>query len=404
MSDPFSIVAGSFAVLGVVDVVLRANVACSRFLSAIRDAPGEIDRLRTYIEESKVLIEAFMKHLNGSRTDSTPVAAPMNEALSLFKSSIKVLSRELSFLRNLEARHKGTNKIWSACKFHLDERKVSNCLRRFKHAKSTLCTALLLIEGYVTPVCQPFYQSELKFNRKQAALNRKTIVNTTKQGFEHLNTTISIQNQDLSLILSNQSKVMNAQESLVYNSKLQTRHATLVRQELRKADKFDRTQHAKTRAKIAEGNQVIIDTISSKLMNLRVNVLAAMEYTREDRFMGKLQEITIDKVFKEIIIDKLFPKSSYQTTYGSSATTPTGSSKPDVTLKASVKCYQFLTDIEDAPAEIESLRTCLKDDTAVIKILKRHVEDMRSPDSPTFIPAPELLPTINQFSAAVTAF
>ena len=147
MSDPFSLVASSFAVLGAVDVVLKASVACCHFLSQIRDAPNEIRDLRSRIEENKVLIEAFMKHFHEVQNTATSSAtSTMTEALKLFESSTNSFKRELKALERFRDKYTSKRKIWSALKYHLDDRKVTRCVRNLENAKSGLCAALSSVE------------------------------------------------------------------------------------------------------------------------------------------------------------------------------------------------------------------------------------------------------------------
>lgn len=148
MTDPFTLAAGSFAVLGVVDVVLRASIECCRFLSALKDAPEEITRLCSCIETNKLLVESFKKHLDGLQSlAATLSTTDTKEALKLFESSVKSFDRELSNLKLLETRYKVKNKIWSSIKYHLDDRKVNKFLRNLENAKSGLCAALSLVGG-----------------------------------------------------------------------------------------------------------------------------------------------------------------------------------------------------------------------------------------------------------------
>lgn len=148
MADPFSLAAGTFAVVGVADVVLKASIECCRFLPTIKGAPEEIIRLQTRIEENRALAEAFITHLNGLQNIVIGTAIPrMEKALKLFEKSVKSFNRDLTALIILEARYKGTSKLWSAVRHVLDEKKLSKCLGSLENAKSMLSTALLLVEG-----------------------------------------------------------------------------------------------------------------------------------------------------------------------------------------------------------------------------------------------------------------
>lgn len=148
MADPLSLAAGSFAVVGVVDVVLRASVECCRFLSALKDAPEEIGRLQSCIETNKALVESFKTHLGEQRGLAAALSAThAEEALKLFESSIKSFDRELSALKLLATRYAAKRKLWGSIKYHLDDRKVNQSLRNLENAKSGLCAAFSLVGG-----------------------------------------------------------------------------------------------------------------------------------------------------------------------------------------------------------------------------------------------------------------
>lgn len=152
MPDPFSIAASSFAVVGVADVVLRASVECYRFLSEIKDAPAEIDKLRLCIKENEELVRALKDYLNESRNPASTISASavdLNLVLDRFGSSVRALQRELNTLVVLTKKYRGTTKTWGRIKWLLDERKICKTLERVERSKSTLSVALSLVEGFV---------------------------------------------------------------------------------------------------------------------------------------------------------------------------------------------------------------------------------------------------------------
>jgi len=147
MPDPFSLAASSFAVVGVVDVVVKASIECCLFLSAIKGAPEGIRMLKIRIEENKALSEAFITHLKLPSISIASTTSRMEPSLKLFEKSVKSFHRELTALKILEARYKGTSKLWSAVKYVFDEKKLNKCLVSLENAKSMLSAALQLIEG-----------------------------------------------------------------------------------------------------------------------------------------------------------------------------------------------------------------------------------------------------------------
>lgn len=155
MADPFSITASSFAVVGAADVVVRLSLECHRFLSEIKDAPEEIDRLRTSIKENRELVDTLMKHLADLRDPTSSISSStidLSPAINQTNSSVRALQRELNALLLLSKKYNGGNKTWERVKWVLDERKISKCLERLERTKSTLGVVLLLLEGFVEPM------------------------------------------------------------------------------------------------------------------------------------------------------------------------------------------------------------------------------------------------------------
>jgi len=148
MTDPFSVATSSFAVVGLADVVLRASKEFCQFLSAIKDAPTEVERLRCCIYENTLLVEdskRYWEELKDSASLTSSSATTLSQALPQFTSALKALGRELSALDTLAKRHNGIAKSWGKIKWVLDERKINKSLQRFEVSKSTLVAALVLV-------------------------------------------------------------------------------------------------------------------------------------------------------------------------------------------------------------------------------------------------------------------
>jgi hypothetical protein len=64
MADPLSVVASSFAVVGVADIVLRTCLKCRQFLSDIEDAPTSIETLETCLRSNISLVQTLRNHVN----------------------------------------------------------------------------------------------------------------------------------------------------------------------------------------------------------------------------------------------------------------------------------------------------------------------------------------------------
>lgn len=153
MVDPFSVVASSFAVIGVADVVLRTSCEVCRFLSEIKDAPLEIENLRRCIHENTLLVHTskqYMEALKDQASSESPSAADLSRAIGLFTSAIRALDRELGALVALSKRHCGARRSWGTVKWVLDQRKISNSLQKLEHSKSTLNNALVLAGRFVS--------------------------------------------------------------------------------------------------------------------------------------------------------------------------------------------------------------------------------------------------------------
>ena len=148
MTDPFSVAAGSFAVVGVADVVLRAGKDFCQFLRAIQDAPTEVESLRCCIEDAVILVQdlrRYWQELKQSDPSTSSSAASLNQALPQFQRALRTFDRELSSLLTLAKRYKGSSKRWAMIKWVLDERKILKSLQNLEVAKTTLGVALVLV-------------------------------------------------------------------------------------------------------------------------------------------------------------------------------------------------------------------------------------------------------------------
>jgi hypothetical protein len=149
MAEPFSVATGSFAVIGLADVVLRAGKEFYQFLDTIKEAPTEVERLRYCIHDNTLLVEES-KHYWQDLKDRAPLTSSsstttLSRALPQFTSALRSLDRELSTLVTLVKRHDGITKSWGRIKWVLDERKILKSLQKLEISESTLLTALLLV-------------------------------------------------------------------------------------------------------------------------------------------------------------------------------------------------------------------------------------------------------------------
>jgi hypothetical protein len=148
MADPFSVVASSFAVIGLTDVVLRAGKEVHQFLNSIQDAPTEVERLRCSIHDNTLLVEESKRYwdeLKKSTSSTSSSITSLSQAVPQFTSALRTLDRELSALVLLAKRHGGTTKSWARIRWVLDERKVLKILQRLEVSKSTLGVGLMLV-------------------------------------------------------------------------------------------------------------------------------------------------------------------------------------------------------------------------------------------------------------------
>jgi hypothetical protein len=142
----FETAASAFAVVGVVDVLLRTGRDLYSFLRDVADAPEELRRLCDSIKDNLTLYETSRQCRNDLQ-NRTASGAVSNALISL-ESANKALSRELQSLKLLVAKFKGV-KTWSRVKYVLNESKVSKAVTALEYAKSLLANSLTLACRFV---------------------------------------------------------------------------------------------------------------------------------------------------------------------------------------------------------------------------------------------------------------
>lgn len=97
--------------------------------------------------------------------------------------------------------------------------------------------------------------------------------------------------QELSIITANQVKVLEGQEKVIIHS---TQKSSLIQKDLLKAARICQTENDKTRGEVTDGNQKVINTITSKLEELRMAIpksrAVARNINREICFIGASRE------------------------------------------------------------------------------------------------------------------
>jgi len=75
----------------------------------------------------------------------------------------------------------------------------------------------------------------------------------------------------------------------------------------------------------------------------------------------------------------------------------------DVVLRASIECCRFLSEINGAPAEIDRLQTCIKENMGLVDTLKEHLDDLRTPASAMSLSAIDSSSALNSFNSSIRA-
>lgn len=146
MSGALETAAGAFAVVGVIDVLLRSCREIHGFLSDVKDAPNSIAKLSASIYDTIRLSRASKACLDDLKTRS--VASSKSEAILALESATKALNRELQALRVLIAKFKG-GRTWSRVKYVLSDAKIDKANKHLEANKSLLAAALSLACRYV---------------------------------------------------------------------------------------------------------------------------------------------------------------------------------------------------------------------------------------------------------------
>ena len=144
MSGAFETAAGAFAVVGVVDVVIRTGREIFAFLSEVKDAPSNIEKLLSSINDTVQLSQAAKACLGS--LDTRHSSLPKAEAVLSLESAIKALNRELQSLKGMTAKFRGS-KTWSRVKYVLNNAKVDKAIRNLESNK-------LLLSGVLTLACR----------------------------------------------------------------------------------------------------------------------------------------------------------------------------------------------------------------------------------------------------------
>jgi hypothetical protein len=159
MVDPLSVAASAFAVVGVIDVVLRASIEFCRFLSEIKDAPKEVEQLRNNINGTIHLLNASKKCLEDLQNNTFPTdssSIDVTDTIEQFRVAIRSLDRELKPLVALTKKPNLADRSWARVKWVLNERKVEKSLQKLEYSKSTLTNALVLV-GWCVDVSSVYF-------------------------------------------------------------------------------------------------------------------------------------------------------------------------------------------------------------------------------------------------------
>jgi hypothetical protein len=142
MSGLFETAAGAFAVVGVVDVLVRTGRELHTFLREVSDAPSSLAVLRDNIGDMLVLANTCKGCLqrlidNAQYTCSADVVV-------LFRKAVDSLEQEVKRLNTLTARYKGKSRRWSSIKYVLDESRIAKAINNVERSKSSMSNTLAL--------------------------------------------------------------------------------------------------------------------------------------------------------------------------------------------------------------------------------------------------------------------
>ncbi|KAF3047942.1 hypothetical protein E8E11_008173 [Didymella keratinophila] len=142
MSGALEVAAGAFAVVGVVDVLVRTGRELYNFLRDIGDAPANAAILCETVAESILLAEASKRYL--LQLQSHTQHAPIADTTGAFTSALKALDREIRSLKLLTIKCKGNKKRWSSIRYALSEQRIDKALSNMERSKSTLANTLTM--------------------------------------------------------------------------------------------------------------------------------------------------------------------------------------------------------------------------------------------------------------------
>ena len=154
MADPLSAAAGTLAVIGAADVLLRAGKELSKLCDGLKSAPDEVKKLRRYIQDIAGLVENA--RLVAERTQAEAISSVSatasssnsspSKALIQLEGVLQDLSDELSALVGLARKYDAVNSALGKVKWVL-ELKVRKSSQRLEQSKLSLVAALVMI-GY----------------------------------------------------------------------------------------------------------------------------------------------------------------------------------------------------------------------------------------------------------------
>jgi hypothetical protein len=133
-----------------------------------------------------------------------------------------------------------------------------------------------------------------QIQRTRSAFSQKRTDAAVQQNLQRITYTMDSQSQELLIVRASQEKVLSSQERIILQATQRLKETGLLRKDLLKATWIDRTEHAKTRENIANGNRKVINTISSKLNDLRISIpkapIVTAKSNRKIYFIGGCRE------------------------------------------------------------------------------------------------------------------
>ena len=137
--------ASAFAIVGVVDVVLRTGRDLYGFFRDVSDAPADVKRLNECLRVTLLLVDA----LNNCAQKNFTQANVDPRVKSSVLEAVRALDREFKSINLIVGRIKGAKTTWSKIKYVLREKKVAKALMSLERSKSVLENSLTVFYGYV---------------------------------------------------------------------------------------------------------------------------------------------------------------------------------------------------------------------------------------------------------------